>query len=193
VIGGWNDAATTLHFTQAAYKVHAARSGTLNKMAKLRIAGSRLSIGSWSIPFARSTNKTEDAEKKSRRYSAIPTPVKEIEPEASPSPPPTLQKPVVNDVAKPSTSSLIELAQVITRETKKLDRYLKDNGIQAPSFEVDSQANFPKLEGEIKRAREEIVRATRELGDLVTGPTESIRWMAWDVNFSSPVYHVEGS
>jgi hypothetical protein len=155
-------------------------------MAKLRIAGSRLSIGSWSIPFAWSTNGTQDAEKKSKRY-AIPTSVKEIEPEASPSPPPTLNKTVVNDVAKPSASSLIELAQTITRETEKLDRYLKDNAIQAPSFEVDSQANFPKLEGEIKRAREEIIRATRELGDLMTGPTESVRWMAWDVSFSFPV------
>jgi hypothetical protein len=132
------------------------------------------------FPFARSTNGTQDVEKKSRKYSAIATPVKEIEPETSP---PTLRKIVVNDVAKPSTSPLIELAQTITRETKKLDRYLKDNGIQAPSFEVDSQPNFPKLEGEIKRAREEIVRATRELGDLVTGPTKSVRWMACGCEF----------
>jgi hypothetical protein len=165
----------------------------LNKIAKLRTAGSRLSIGSWSIPFARSTNGIQDAEKKSKTYSiTIPTPVKEIEAEASPSPPPTLKTIVVNDVAKHSTSSLIELAQTITRETEKVNRHLKDNGIQAPSFDVDSQANFPKLEGEIKRAREEIIRATRELGDLVTGPTESVRWMAWDVSFHL-LYHVEGN
>ncbi|KAK0105630.1 hypothetical protein ONS95_004160 [Cadophora gregata] len=91
-----------------------------------------------------------------------------------------------------STSKLIELAATITRETEKLDKYMKEKGLPAPSFEPDAPLNFPKLDAEAKRAREEIVRATKELGDLVTGPTESVRWMAWDHNNSlslQAIYH----
>jgi hypothetical protein len=80
--------------------------------------------------------------------------------------------------------NMVELAQIITRETEKLDKYLKESGSEQPGFDVDSPANFPKLPAEIKKAREEVMRATKELGDLVTGPTESVRWIAWDVRFS---------
>jgi hypothetical protein len=82
----------------------------------------------------------------------------------------------------PSTSSLIALAATITKETEKLDKYLKENGLPIPSFEADAPMDFPKLPAEMKKAREEVVRATKELGDLVTGPREGLRWMAWIVS-----------
>lgn len=85
---------------------------------------------------------------------------------------------------KPTTNSLVQLAATITRETEKLDRYIKESGAPAPSFDIDGPLDFPKLPDEIKTAREEIVRATKELGDLVTGPREGVRWMAWDVSFA---------
>ena len=87
------------------------------------------------------------------------------------------------EAAQPSTTSMIELAAIITRETEKLEKYLMESGSEMPGFDVNSPANFPKLPDEIKKAREEIVRVSKELGDLVTGPTESVRWMAWDVRF----------
>jgi hypothetical protein len=64
-----------------------------------------------------------------------------------------------------------------------LNNYLKENGDLELSFEVDAPANLPKMSEDMKRSRDEVVRATRELGDLVSGPTENIRWMAWDVSF----------
>lgn len=85
---------------------------------------------------------------------------------------------------KSSTTSMVELAAIIARETEKLEKYLKESGSALPGFDVDSPANFPKLPEDMKKSREEIMRASRELGDLVTGPTESVRWMAWDVRFS---------
>ncbi|KAL2062467.1 hypothetical protein VTL71DRAFT_6733 [Oculimacula yallundae] len=91
-----------------------------------------------------------------------------------------------------SPSKLIELAATITRETEKLDKYIKDNGLPPLSFEVDGLSNFPKLDANMKKAREEVVRATKELGDLVTGPRESLRWLAWDHNNSlslHAIYH----
>jgi hypothetical protein len=42
--------------------------------------------------------------------------------------------------------------------------------------------NFPKLSDKVKKAREEVARATKELGVLVAGPTESMRWTAEDVS-----------
>ena len=83
---------------------------------------------------------------------------------------------------KASGSSMMELAATISKQTSILDHYLKENGILAPGFDFDSPLNFPKLPNEIKKAREEIMKATKELGDLTTGPTESLRWAVWDVS-----------
>jgi hypothetical protein len=86
--------------------------------------------------------------------------------------------------AATSTSKLVELAQTISRETEKLDRHIEENDLPEPSFDVDAPLIFPKVSGELKKAREEVMRATKELRGLVAGPTESVRWMAWDA--SSP-------
>src|SRR5947207_12980438 len=81
-----------------------------------------------------------------------------------------------------SASSLIELAQTITRGTEKLDKYLIESGSAMPSFDVDAPMDFPSLPEEIQKARLQVIKAAKELGDLVVGPTEGIRWMAWDVS-----------
>ncbi len=149
-------------------------------MVKLRVAGNRLSVGSWSIPFARSpSGANSESKRQSRNFStaAIPA-MKEAEPTTDAVSVKSNHKPT----ATTSTSRLIELAAIITRETEKLDKYIKESGAPVPSFDVDGPANFPRLGDEVKRAREEVMRATKELGDLVTGPTESVRWMAWDVS-----------
>jgi len=83
--------------------------------------------------------------------------------------------------SKVSTTSMVGLARIITRETEKLETYLNESRIPMPGFDVDAPANFPKLPNEMKKAREEIVRANQLLTDLVTGPMEHLRWMAWDV------------
>lgn len=79
------------------------------------------------------------------------------------------------------SSHLASLAATISEATKTLDRYLKANGLPHPGFEVDSPLSFPSLPEDMKQARAVIMQATKELGDLVTGPREGIRWMAWDV------------
>lgn len=78
-------------------------------------------------------------------------------------------------------SLLVELSQIIATETAKVDNYLRANDIAFPSFEPDGYADFPRLQEEIQKSRQEIIRATQELKDLVVGPTESVRWMGWDV------------
>lgn len=161
-------------------------------MVKFGVAGNRLSLGSWSIPIARTNSQRKS---QSRSTSAMAVPISKAAPALTETelsntstkedhfPPTNLS--TLTKVSAEGKVNMVELAQIITRETGKLDKYLKDNGSDQPGFDVDSPANFPKLPAEIKKAREEIVRATKELGDLVTGPTESVRWMAWEVRFFS--------
>ncbi len=138
----------------------------------------RLSLRSFGGLFNRtSTPEKEDANK----TSPVSTPSMDT---SRPIPP----LPAAVNGAPPSTSALIELAATITRETEKLNKYLVDKGLPIPSFDVDSPLGFPGLPKEAKRAREEVIRAAKELGDLVTGAEESIRWMAWDVRSSIPSF-----
>lgn len=76
--------------------------------------------------------------------------------------------PIIEAAFSASTSNLIELANTIKRETERLDRYIKDSNLPEPSFDVDAPLTFTKLPDELKKAREEVMRATKELGTLVT-------------------------
>ncbi|CAI6093990.1 unnamed protein product [Clonostachys chloroleuca] len=76
-------------------------------------------------------------------------------------------------------SQLISLAKKIGAEAEKLEAYLKENGLPDPSFGVDAPGDFPKLSEEAQRSRLEIADATKELGDLVRGPRENVRWGVW--------------
>jgi hypothetical protein len=82
------------------------------------------------------------------------------------------------------TSLLVQLARTILAETEKVSAYLQTEGITAPSFSEDSPADFPRLPEEITKSRQAVVLATGKLRDLVVGPRESLRWMAWDHNNS---------
>lgn len=82
----------------------------------------------------------------------------------------------------PSATSLIELAATITKNAENLERYLKANDLPTPSFEPNAMKDFPRLPEHMQCVRAEVVRATRELSDLVVGPTEMLRWMSWDVS-----------
>ncbi|KAI9649206.1 hypothetical protein NHQ30_001774 [Ciborinia camelliae] len=82
--------------------------------------------------------------------------------------------------SKSHISSIVKLAATITRETERISAYLKNNGIEEPSFDVKSAVAFPKLPEDLRKSREELIIATKELGDLVTGAKEGLRWLAWD-------------
>ncbi|KAI1779353.1 S-adenosyl-L-methionine-dependent methyltransferase [Hypoxylon cercidicola] len=85
--------------------------------------------------------------------------------------------PVVPDMAP---SKIVALAQKISAETEKVDVYFREKGLQTPSFDADTLSDFPKMPDDISTSRREIIHATRELQDLMVGPRESVRWMAWD-------------
>jgi len=82
-----------------------------------------------------------------------------------------------------SGSRLTELTNIIATETEKIDQFFAKNGIPHLSFDPDAPADFPvpSSNAEIQEARRTIVNATKELHDLMVGPRETIRWMAWSV------------
>lgn len=88
-------------------------------------------------------------------------------------------------VATTNGATMTELADKISRETAKLEKYMKENGLPMPSFDVNAADDFPRLPEEIQQSRLEIVDATKQLRDLTVGPRESVRWGVWDVSFLS--------
>ncbi|OCL11850.1 O-methyltransferase [Glonium stellatum] len=93
-----------------------------------------------------------------------------------------------------SRSRLIELTDIIATETNKIDQFLAEHGLPTLSFDPNAPADFPVHSGnaDIQQARRAVVIATKELHDLMVGPRETIRWMAWSYNDNlslHAVYH----
>ena len=89
----------------------------------------------------------------------------------------------VENLAVDNTSLLLKLSQIIARETEKVDTYLRENSIPAPTFEADGLSEYPTLPDEIQKSRLTVIKAAADLKDLMVSPKESLRWMAWDVSF----------
>lgn len=77
--------------------------------------------------------------------------------------------------------SMTSLAETISKETAKLEKYMKENGLPMPSFDEDAEGDFPKLPEDMQKSRLEIIHATKQLRDLTVGPRESLRWGVWEV------------
>ena len=87
-------------------------------------------------------------------------------------------------------SRLLELTEIIAVNTKKINEFFKAEGKPDLSFNVDAPGDFPvpNSNAEIQLARRTVVNATQELHDLMVGPREAVRWLAWSV--STSVVHV---
>jgi hypothetical protein len=88
----------------------------------------------------------------------------------------------VENLPADNTSLVVKLSQIIARETEKVDAYFRENSIPSPSFDVDGPSEHPALPDEIQKARLAVVKAAADLKELMVGPKESLRWMAWDVS-----------
>src|SRR3954451_17989985 len=99
-------------------------------MVKVRLAGNRLSVGSWSIPYRSESQK----KRQSRNFSAPAVPVAK-DPETSGgstngdqvATPPRISTPPPDPITDQKTTvpkpSLVERAKFITTETEKLEAY----------------------------------------------------------------------
>lgn len=72
---------------------------------------------------------------------------------------------------------------LISKNTKELASYIKEHNLPEPSFSVDGPAQVLPATADDRgqNARLALISATQELNDLVTGPTEKLRWMTRNV------------
>jgi hypothetical protein len=91
-------------------------------------------------------------------------------------------------VAKPVKESSVDRLTTLSRSIDEKTRYLTDalrsKGLDAPSYQANGLSDFPLTEVEAVKARQELVALTKELHDLVLGPRESLKNMAWEVSYN---------
>lgn len=68
--------------------------------------------------------------------------------------------------------SMLELSQAISDRTAKIDQLLKSKSLSPPSFAADAPSPdfIPDDEDELRKLRDELLRASQQLHDLVMGP-----------------------
>ena len=81
-----------------------------------------------------------------------------------------------------SSNHIVQLASVISKNTKKFDNWLTSHGIPSPSFGIETP---PKLQvpKDIAQARQAVVEATIELQALMLGPVGHLQHQTRDVSY----------
>jgi hypothetical protein len=82
----------------------------------------------------------------------------------------------------PDAPLLDELSQIITKETAALSQFLKARGDAPPSHRPEGVTDWTHLSPEATASRNALLAATSSLRDLILGPAEKLRWLAWDFN-----------
>jgi hypothetical protein len=91
-------------------------------------------------------------------------------------------------LTKPTTESSVDrlttLSRGIEEKTRILTDALRAKGLEAPSYHANGLSDFPltEVDEETIKIRQEVVALTKELHDLVLGPRESLKNMAWEVS-----------
>lgn len=86
-----------------------------------------------------------------------------------------------------SPSRLSELSSIIATKTAEIEAYLEAKGLPQPGFGPDDPAELGPIaleDEDMQKTRIELIDATRELRDLVVGPSDSIRYLPWEVRLS---------
>lgn len=90
-----------------------------------------------------------------------------------------------------SVTHLSVLSEAIQTKTTLLANSLNAKHIDAPSFELDGSTSFPldKLDLQDKTTRSELIALTKELHDLLVGPKDALKNLAWNVG-TMPFFYV---
>lgn len=91
-------------------------------------------------------------------------------------------------LTKPATESSVDRLTTLSKDIEEKTRYLTDalrsKGLDAPSYKANGLSDFPLTEFEAVKTRQELVALTKELHDLVLGPRETLKNMAWEVSYN---------
>ena len=75
-----------------------------------------------------------------------------------------------------NNTTLLELSESISRNSKLLDEYISSNGLPQPGFDRNAPIGFEWLkDAEVAQARAKLVNDTRKLYFLMMGHEESFR------------------
>ncbi|KAL6803347.1 S-adenosyl-L-methionine-dependent methyltransferase [Trichoderma sp. SZMC 28013] len=94
--------------------------------------------------------------------------------------------------AAPSVDRLTILSKAIDEKTRILANKLRAKGLEAPSYHANGLSDFPlnEVDDEAIKVRQEIIELTKELHDLVLGPREWLKTMAWDAISYIPLHAI---
>ncbi|KAL6699503.1 S-adenosyl-L-methionine-dependent methyltransferase [Trichoderma pleuroticola] len=102
----------------------------------------------------------------------------------------------MGSIAKATTESSVDrltiLSKAIEDKTRILANKLRAKGLEAPSYQANGLSDFPlnEVDDEAIKARQEIIALTKELHDLVLGPREWLKTMAWDAISYIPLHAI---
>ncbi len=87
-------------------------------------------------------------------------------------------------VPRSSVTHLAALSDAIQKKTALLTSSLHEKHLDAPSFELGGSTSFAldQLDLQDKTTRNELIALTRELHDLLVGPKDALKNLAWNVS-----------
>ena len=85
------------------------------------------------------------------------------------------------------STRITELSSSIAENSKLITEYLASKDLPTPSFDVNglTELSISPADKEAFGARLNLIAAAKELHDLVLGPKEALRHLAWDVYMKS--------
>lgn len=83
-----------------------------------------------------------------------------------------------------SSTRLTELSTLIAQKTAQIEYYLDSKGLPLPSFDANApvELGIARVDEDVQKIRIELLDLTKELRDLIAGPTDLVRFLTWDVS-----------
>ncbi|KAI9839199.1 MAG: hypothetical protein M1819_003192 [Sarea resinae] len=91
-----------------------------------------------------------------------------------------------------ASSRIVELANLISTNTKKIDEYLRSQGKPSPSFDIDIPVDLGlPVESEIDQTRLDAIQASVELQDLLQGPLSLVCPTTYNLTALELIYRLD--
>lgn len=96
----------------------------------------------------------------------------------------TMESPAGNTNVR-SIDDIEDLANVILANAKTVKSFLSGNELPAPSFSVDAPFSFPDCPQDVRKARSQLLDASKKIQQLALGPIDHLFWYSCSVCPSS--------
>lgn len=89
-----------------------------------------------------------------------------------------------SQIAQLNMASLESLSSAITAKSAQISKLLAAKSLPAPTFGEQSYADFANEDSELRKARNDLVDAAKDILRLAQGPEDHILQLAWSVSIS---------